>query len=111
MKPHPFIAVAAWIAFWTVHQAGQEPGHDTSALAGLVLLVFPQFFLGLIAGRWWVAALPLSLGVWFTIWAVNHPTSGLSEISNVPVLLGLAAAVIVLAGVACSLPIRRSDTA
>ena len=107
MKPHPFIALAGWIAFWVVHQALQEPRHETPATMGLILLVLPQILLGFVARRWWVAGVPLAVGAWFTIWAVNHPTGGLSEIANVPVLLGVVAAMVVCAGVVLSRLLAR----
>jgi hypothetical protein len=111
MRPHPFIALAAWIGFWFANGAVASPGSETSLAWGLAIGLLPQLLLGLFAARWWVALAPIALGLWVSIWAKNHPTSGLSEVSGLPFLLGIVAAVVVLVGVLASRAVRRPDHA
>ena len=109
MKPHPFLALAVWAAFWVVYLAPQESGDETTGAAAVALIVIPQLLLGVFGGRWWIALVPLAIGVWFTVWASNHPSSGLSEISGVPLLFGMFASATVVGGVAFARLVQRSD--
>jgi hypothetical protein len=98
--------VAAWLGLWIAIFAS---GYGTDGFPLLVLLLMPQFVLGLATGRWWSALLPFILVALVPL-EPNDPCQGIDcgeDFPDIPTWLVVAAfiapvgAVSALAGTAC----------